>query len=95
MEIEEGARLGVGCVLRAGGGRIEIGPGASLADLVVVHSAPGFTVRVGSRSVVGPNAVLMPGGLVPDDGAVPPNGVVAPHPDPAPSLQVTGGWSVP
>ncbi|MEV4740693.1 gamma carbonic anhydrase family protein [Streptomyces sp. NPDC049555] len=45
-------------VLRADGDGITVGTGSNLQDGVVVHTDPGFPVRIGARCSIGHNAVL-------------------------------------
>jgi carbonic anhydrase/acetyltransferase-like protein (isoleucine patch superfamily) len=58
VRVQTGASVWYGCVLRADGDRIDVGPGTNLQDGCVVHADPDVPVLLGSRVSVGHRAVL-------------------------------------
>jgi len=58
VEVEEGASVWFGAVLRGDFGRIRVGKGASVQDNVVIHVLPGGETVVGEKATVGHGAIL-------------------------------------
>ncbi|MEW6032333.1 MAG: gamma carbonic anhydrase family protein [Bacillota bacterium] len=58
VEVEEGASVWFGAVLRGDLGRIRVGPGASVQDNVVVHTLPGGETVIGEGATVAHGAIL-------------------------------------
>ena len=58
VRIGKGASIWFGAVLRGDNEMIEIGEGANVQDLSVMHTDPGFALRVGRDCTIGHRAVL-------------------------------------
>lgn len=58
VEVEAGASVWFGAVLRGDFGRIRVGRGASVQDNVVVHTLPDEETAVGENVTIGHGAVL-------------------------------------
>jgi len=58
VEVEEGASIWFGAVLRGDFGRIRIGKGSSIQDNVVIHTLPEGETVVGENATVAHGAVL-------------------------------------
>jgi len=58
VEVEEGASIWFGTVLRGDLGRIRVGRGSSVQDNAVVHTLPGEETFIGPDVTVGHGAVL-------------------------------------
>ena len=56
--LHENASIWFSCVLRGDADRIEIGAGSNIQDGTVMHTDPGFPMRVGDNVTVGHNAML-------------------------------------
>jgi carbonic anhydrase/acetyltransferase-like protein (isoleucine patch superfamily) len=56
--LHENASVWFSCVLRGDADRIEIGAGSNIQDGTVMHTDPGFPMRVGDNVTVGHNAML-------------------------------------
>lgn len=69
IEVQAGASIWFGCVLRAEVGQVVIGEDSNLQDHAVVHADPDHDVMVGARVTVG-HRVTLHGCTVGDDALV-------------------------
>lgn len=58
VRLLDGASVWFGCVLRGDSDLIEIGAGSNIQDGTVMHTDPGFPLRIGSRVTVGHRALV-------------------------------------
>lgn len=58
VEVEEGASIWFGAVLRADIGKIVVGKNANIQDNVVVHTDEGRVCKIGENSTIGHSAII-------------------------------------
>jgi carbonic anhydrase/acetyltransferase-like protein (isoleucine patch superfamily) len=58
VELQEGASVWFGCVLRGDNELLQVGRGANIQDGSVVHSDPGFPLTLGADVTVGHQVML-------------------------------------
>ncbi|MHA2091876.1 MAG: gamma carbonic anhydrase family protein [Candidatus Kariarchaeaceae archaeon] len=58
VTIGEGCYVGHGAVIRGDYGKIVIGDGCSIQDLVMIHARPDDVVRIGNNATIGHRALL-------------------------------------
>lgn len=58
VRVHRGASVWFGAVLRGDNEWLEIGPGSNVQDNAVIHSDPGFPLRIGAECTIGHSAVV-------------------------------------
>lgn len=68
VSLAAGASVWFGAALRGDNEPIEIGPGANIQENAVLHTDPGFPLRVGRHATIGHGAIVH--GCTVEDGAL-------------------------
>ena len=56
--IHPGASIWFGAVLRGDNEQIIVGPGSNIQENTVIHTDPGFVVRIGENCTIGHSAII-------------------------------------